>query len=671
MKVFINKLKNSNKILLALYLISLITYIVCYVLFTKSLIQLTGIETLLRVIFILLFGVWIFVWLIVGLVSLFTKKYKAYIIMLIFTVIFIGIFGFASYYIDKVYNEISEFSKDTITYTSVLVNKKDNNFDEKSTIGMIKDDKDIEGNVLAKKIIEEHELKNKIVDYTDYYKMLDDLYKGKIDSCFLSNNYGVLFSNEEEYENIEQEIKVVYSYSEQMENQDNVVYTDKKLTEPFTILVLGVDSEKDGLNANQAFNGDTMMMITFNPKTLTASIFSVPRDTYVPIACRNNNYAKINSSAAYGVPCVINTLKNLTGIDVDYYVKINFKGVVDLVNALGGVDVDVEKPYFRFNVGIDWKGQVCEQNSSRQFGNNMVCLDPGFQTLNGEQALAYSRNRHQYIGSDIDRIRHQQDVVAAIADKSKTITSFEQFTELLNVVQKNIDTNMTTEQILSLYSVGKSIILNTLNGNASSFSMYKTYLETYSLPVWTGYSKTSALGYYQSSLDEITQIMRINLELEKAEPNKTFEIDYNEDYETKPYGKGQRSNPQETIMANLIGSDKDYSVNWAKQNGLVANVEYVEEGNEHFNPNYGNDIVVDQSVVIGALINNVNSVTLYVNRIKDKPIITPTPTPIEPQQEQFEQKQELELEQKQEQKQEEQSQQSIIPENEEVIENNE
>ena len=343
--------------------------------------------------------------------------------------------------------------------------------------------------------------------------MLEDLYNNKIDACFVSGNYVVLFGGDDPFTNIANETKVIKQYSEDMKNKDNVAFTNKKLTEPFTILVMGVDSEDDGLKANQAFNGDTLMMVTFNPKTLTASMFSVPRDLWVPISCRNNALAKINSSAAYGSSCVISTIQNLTGIDIDYYVKINFKGVVDLVDALGGVTVNVEKPYFNVNAGVDYHGQVCEQNSNREFGNKIICINPGMQKLNGEQALAYSRNRHQYIGSDLDRIRHQQDVVAAIASEAKSIRSFDDFKAILNAVQKNMDTNMTTEQILSLYNVAKSILLNTVNGNDIAISMNKTYLQTYSLPVFMGYSTTSALGYSKPSLEEITKMMRVNLEL--------------------------------------------------------------------------------------------------------------------------------------------------------------
>ena len=620
MKLIFKKLKKANKFATILYFVSIIAYIVGYVLLTKNLVQLSGIETILRVILIIFFGLWIITWLLVGLVALFTRKYKSYIIMIIFTILFTGAFFFASYYIDSIYKELNSFNKDKVTYTSVLINKKDANFNSSSKIGMIDDPTDIEGYILAKKIIEEKNLSNETTTYNDYYLMLQDLYDGKIDAIFASSNYKVLFKSDERFQNIDDDVKVVYSHSEEMKNKDNISYTNKKLTEPFTILVLGVDSEEDGLNANQAFNGDTMMLITFNPKTLTASIFSMPRDTYVPIACRNNQYAKINSSAASGVSCVTQTIKDLTTIDIDYFVKINFKGVVDLVDALGGITVNVEKPYFDSNNGPAYAGKVCEQDSDRNFGH-IVCFAHGNQLLNGEEALAYSRNRHQYIGSDLDRIRHQQDVVEAIGEKVKTITTFDQFKKILNTIQKNTDTNMTTEQILSIYNVGKSIIANSMNGNSSTISMYRTYLETYSLPVWTGAQTTSALGYYQSSLDEIIKIMRINLELEPTVLTKTFEIDYKEEYETKSYGEGLRTNPQEAIMPNLIGSTTEYANNWAKENEITPVYEYVDKSSEQYNPAYGTGIIADQSIQIGTLLNDQKTITFYLN--KQETITTP------------------------------------------------
>ena len=173
---------------------------------------------------------------------------------------------------------------------------------------------------------------------------------------------------------------------------------------------------------------------------------------------------------------------------------------------------------------------------------------------------------------------------------------------------------MTTEQILSIYNVGKSIIAN----SNSKITINRTYLETYSLPVWTGASTTSALGYYQSSLDEIIKIMKINLGLEKATLIKTFSIDYNEEYESKAYGEGLRTGPQEAIMPNLIGTTIEYATNWAKENELTPYFEYVDSSSEHYNPSLDTNVIADQNIMIGTLLNDKKTVTFYINKEQPK-----------------------------------------------------
>lgn len=105
--------------------------------------------------------------------------------------------------------------------------------------------------------------------------------------------------------------------------------TTDKIDKPFTMLVMGIDSTANTLSKNATGNGDALMLVTFNPKTLNATIFSIPRDTYVPIACfENQKENKITHAAWNGENCMIKTIENLTDINIDYYVKINFQGVV-------------------------------------------------------------------------------------------------------------------------------------------------------------------------------------------------------------------------------------------------------------------------------------------------------------------------------------------------------
>lgn len=601
MKILFRKLKRTNKVALSVFIVTLLAYIIGFILFSKSLLSLSGIETFLRILVILLLGGWLLAYLLTGLVKLIKRRYKAFITMTILSILFSFVFYFGAYYIDFFYDKVGGLSESNkVTYTSYLINFKDSEFNSESVIGMISDEDDTEGYILANKIIKNHSLKNEVKKYDDYHELLHDFYNKEVDAIFVSGNYKTIFGSEEDYSDIGNETKIIYELSEERENEDLNLVSDKKLTEPFTVLVMGVDSRKDGLNANAAFNGDTLILMTFNPKTLTASMFSIPRDTYVPIACRNNAYAKINSSAAYGTSCVIDTVENLTDIKIDYYVKLNFKAVVDLVDSVGGIEVNIEEPDFNINHGVNCNGKVCEQNSDRLWGENTIYIDTGLQTLNGEQALAYARCRHLYLESDLARNRHQQDIIAALAQKAMTIRDFKEFENILNAVSRNIATNMSTNQILSSYNILKSMLLNSLSGE-EMISIKKTYLQVYSLPVNTGYRVTSALGYYPGSLEEITKMMKVNLELEEAEPVKTFTYNIEEDYSSKVYGKGITTGGKLELLPNFVGKKVSEVQTWASNNGISLSI------------NGTGNIVETQSKASGMLVKSISSLTITTN----------------------------------------------------------
>ena len=611
MKKFFRKLKKSNRVLRYIYYIVSIVYIVTLFFFIKSLLSLSGIETVLRIVFIVFFILYIVLYCFWNLLNLLRRKYKALIITSIVSVIFIIIFCVGSYYINMVYSNIDNITEDDrLVYTSYLIALKDTEFDNDSSVGMLDSENEIEWNVLARKLYSEEKLANSITDYTDYNEMIRDLYNGDIDAIFVPGNYVTLFSNEEQYQNISSETKVLYEYSEEMANQDLVLSSDKTFDEPLTFLLMGVDSEKAGLNANAAFNGDTLMLITFNPTTLTATMVSIPRDTYVPIACNNNRYAKINSSAAYGTSCVIDTVSNFLDVEIDYYVKINFKGVVELVDAIGGVEVDVEAPTYNSD---KYDGMMCEQNSDRHFGSSLVCIEPGLQTLNGEQALAYARNRHMYIGGDLDRIRHQQQVVEAIASKALQFSSITDLQNILNAISSNIATNMDTNTILSGYNVVKNMVSNVIGGE-DLLNINKAYLETYSLPVYVpsmGYT-TSAQGYYVDSLEDIRHALKVSLELEEDEAIKTFSFSVNEPYEITSPGSGLRQEKSSSTLPNFIGSTVSVAEEFCNEHGIDFHIEYVDPDSEHYNANVAVGLIGDQSEFIGVLLSTVDELTVYV-----------------------------------------------------------
>ena len=264
---FIRKFRKQNKPLRILFLIIGILYIISLFFFTKALIHLKGIETFIRILILVILYIYLFVYCFVGILLLFTGKNKRFIALLVIGAILSPIMFFTSYHINKAYGIIDNAQKKYITYKSYMVSM--NETEKYNKIGMIKDKTDPTGYIIPKKMIKKFDIKGEIVKYDDYISMTSDMYDGVIDAMFVADGYVTMFNSYEKFENIEYETKVVYELSKKLENKDNISYSTKDLTEPFTILLMGVDATGDGISSASSFNGDSLMLITFNPKTLS------------------------------------------------------------------------------------------------------------------------------------------------------------------------------------------------------------------------------------------------------------------------------------------------------------------------------------------------------------------------------------------------------------------
>lgn len=592
---FINKWKRQSKPLRITLLLINIIYLICLIFFTKTILSLVGIETFIRVIVLSILYIHLIIVSLIGTILLYTNKKKSLIFLIILTIIYSTGLGFATYYIDKTYNIIDNVQKKYMNYTSVMISLKDTT--EFSKIGMINAKNDPTGYVIPKKMIEENKIKGKIVEYDDYVSLMTDLYDGNIDAMFVTESYISMFASYDRFEKIDSETKVIYSKTMELENVDNVSYSTKKLTEPFTLLLMGVDSTGDGISQGASFNGDSLMLITFNPKTLNATVFSIPRDTYVPITCNGNKENKINSSAYGGTSCVVNTIEKLTGIKIDYYMKVNFTGVVKLVDDLGGISLDVPIKF-------------CEQDSQRRFGEHLICLEKGYQTLNGEQALAFARHRKTLPLGDFQRVQHQQMVVEAMVREIKNIKSIEDFYNILDDVANNIDTNMSTNQILSLYTVGKDMLINMI-GNENFLTIEKTFLTGYDLTMYIDSYRSFiyTFQYYKESLEDIVNLMKVNLEIDKPKLIKSFSFDIEEEFKPRVAGKGNFKEKRRELLPNFVGNTRDYAEAWAKEREIP--ISFVEE--ESAVPN---GQILSQNEHNGKLVENVKELKLTVSKYK-------------------------------------------------------
>ncbi|PWW31256.1 LytR family transcriptional attenuator [Cytobacillus oceanisediminis] len=209
---------------------------------------------------------------------------------------------------------------------------------------------------------------------------------------------------------------------EKSPHREEAVKIDK---DNFSMLIIGVDdSEKRGFGENS--RSDALLLLTVNQKDHTAKLLSIPRDSYVFIP-QEGYETRINHAHAFGGPkATIETVENLLEIPVDYYARINFQAFMEVIDALGGIDVDVP---FAFS----------EQDSEDRAG--AISLEPGLQTLNGEEALALARTRK--IDNDIERGKRQQEIIKAVIRKAASVDSFSKYDDVFDAIGSNMKTNLT------------------------------------------------------------------------------------------------------------------------------------------------------------------------------------------------------------------------------------
>lgn len=486
------------------------------------------------------------------------------------------------------YGQLSSINKAYVTYTSDLVVMKDNEAEKVDdikdyTIGILKDKDSPDGYIIPQEMIKENKLEddNEIKKYDDYSTMLVDLYAGDVDAIFITDNYVDMFASVSGYEDVGTDTKIILSKNKKMKKSDTseqeVSSAGKSITEPFTMLLMGIDSTDEVLEKNAIANGDTLILITFNPKTLNATMISIPRDSYVPIACWSDKTEnKITHAAGYGTDCMMQTIEDYFGINIDYYAKINFKGLVKLVNAVGGVEVNV-----------DANQTLCTDDSSR---GGQVCIDPGLQTLNGEQALVYARNRKQLVNGDFGRGQHQQEIILALMDKMKTITSVSTFMDIMNTVSNSLDTNLTTKQILSFYNIGKDIVKRSASKEASNLvNIQQLYLQGQGQMIYDERMRMVLYNYVpnEQSKKDVVRAMKENLGLVEHKVIKKFSFSINEPYVKEVIGYGPyKSSGGYTLLPDFTGDSEaqaratasrlGISVNFVGGNGYVIAQEYPE-----------------------------------------------------------------------------------------------
>jgi len=208
---------------------------------------------------------------------------------------------------------------------------------------------------------------------------------------------------------------------------------------PISILLLGIEDYSTGGKNGRT---DTMIVMTLNPHTNRMTMTSIPRDTRVPLASKNGELYKINSAYTYGSITgygaekgAIDTVEGYLNVPIDYYITIDFKGFADIVDEIGGIDVDVP---FDF-----WEKDIFNNDKHINFVK-------GPMHLNGNEALAYVRMRKRDPRGDFGRNDRQRQVIQAAISKAISAKTVFKVDEISSILGKNIKTNLRPSEIYAL-----------------------------------------------------------------------------------------------------------------------------------------------------------------------------------------------------------------------------
>lgn len=211
--------------------------------------------------------------------------------------------------------------------------------------------------------------------------------------------------------------------------KDNLDYLEANISSDgsFNILISGIDT--DG-SLNNISRSDVNVILTVNPDKKQILMTSLPRDTYMPIARGGQEQMdKLTHSGLYGIGSTVESVENFLSIDINYYVRVNFRSLITIVNALGGIHVD--------------NPQEFSTSSGKYFAKGNIYL-------NGEDALTFSRERKNLSSGDVGRGQNQMRVIEGMIKKALTPSILLNYGNIMNIASKSLQTNMPTAAIIDL-----------------------------------------------------------------------------------------------------------------------------------------------------------------------------------------------------------------------------
>ena len=286
--------------------------------------------------------------------------------------------------------------------------------------------------------------------------LVNSLYSKKIDAIIISDIGEYLLESEDD--SFTKKVRVIKTIK--LPKDDVVEKSDKKIVdEPFILYVSGIDTNGA---ISKVSRSDVNIIITVNPTTRQVLLTSIPRDYYVQLHGTTGVKDKLTHAGIYGINKSITTIEDLLQINIDYYARVNFDTVVNLVDEIGGISI------------------YSDQNLS--FCN----IKKGYNNVDGKCALRFARERHSYQTGDRHRGENQEEVIKAIISKVQSSSSIlTKYSSILNNLKNNFETNASNDVVKEFIKLQmkdmknwqvESLNLNGYDSHNYTYSMGSTML---------------------------------------------------------------------------------------------------------------------------------------------------------------------------------------------------
>ena len=376
----------------------------------------------------------------------------------VFAVLFTILFGVGSFFIFKTFGVIDDMSQEYKTYTYHVLVKNDSSYQKiediaSKTLGYYNDNSEA-----TKKAIEK--LDTVVKTENDSFGNLDGLgvsvLSGDKDAILVEDSQKTKLENAGNNENnsvsgFKDKVRVLYTFKVKVKLSSTGVNVTKDV---FNVYISGMDQYG---KVSEISRSDVNMILTINPKTKQILMTNVPRDYYVQLHDTTGYKDKLTHAGTYGIDTSVKTLEDLLGIKIDYFFKVNFSSLQNIVNALDGVDVYSEYDFQSWN------------------GYNFT---KGYNHVEGKAALAFARERHTFTDGDNQRGKNQQALIEAIFRKCTSSSIITKYNSLLDSLKDSMITDMPMKSITSLAKMqlkdnaSWTITSNSLTGTGSSELTY-------------------------------------------------------------------------------------------------------------------------------------------------------------------------------------------------------